>query len=535
MTDFNKMGLPQELVASLTRLEFTNPTPIQAEAIPVALEGRDIMGTAQTGTGKTGAFGIPLIAHLLSNPNNAALIMTPTRELATQVISMLHKMLPRNCPINTALLIGGDSMQKQLRSLQAKPSLIVGTPGRINDHLSRGSVNLSKVNFLVLDETDRMLDMGFGIQLETIIPRLAKQRQTLMFSATVPNNILRLAGEYLRDPVRIAVAADNAPVERIKQETINVSDTEKYNTLLSELNQREGSIIIFMKTKISADKMVSRLKGLEHEADVIHGGLRQAQRDRVISRFRNNKTRIMVATDVAARGLDIPHIQHVINYDMPQCPEDYVHRIGRTGRAGAEGAALNLITPQDFGKWHAIRMLIDPEYKKSAKSSRGGAGGGRSSSGRNRRPDDKQRFGNKSRDGFFRRDRDANEGGFSRKREVRSEHDLSFNPNAGYSNRNDKKLEVSERAFGDRPRADRDVHADKKSFKINSERTDSKPKIQHIDKPKSAKPKFNKNKSSAGGSAAIFKNKTDTKSGKASIGKTSAKTYAKPNKVRKAV
>lgn len=370
MQNFDTLGLRPELLCALAKLNFTTPTPIQAAAIPVALEGRDIMGTAQTGTGKTGAFGIPLISHLLNNPKNSALVMTPTRELAAQVMDMLRKMLGHDSRISTALLIGGESMHKQLRQLQSRPRLIVGTPGRINDHLQRRSVKFNNTHFLVLDETDRMLDMGFGVQIDRILTHLPQPRQTLLFSATLPHNILRLSGKYLTKPERISIGSTTATAARVTQETIELAESDKYNQLLTQLQQREGSIIVFVKTKWGADKMAKKLRALKHTADAIHGNLKQNQRDRAILAFRNRETRIMVATDIAARGLDIPHIEHVINYDLPQCPEDYIHRIGRTARAGAEGTAVNLVTPQDGKRWNAIRRLINPGEKQE--QSRGG-------------------------------------------------------------------------------------------------------------------------------------------------------------------
>lgn len=363
MKNFDTFGLKPELLRALEKLNFNKPTPIQAASIPIALEGKDIMGTAQTGTGKTGAFGIPLISHLLNNPQNTALVMTPTRELAAQVMDMLQKILGNPTTISTALLIGGASMGKQLEQLRRSPRLIVGTPGRINDHLQRRSVKLSCTRFLVLDETDRMLDMGFGVQIDRILAHVPKERQTLLFSATLPANILKLSGKYLHDPVRISTGETNAPAARVKQETIQLAETDKYEQLLTQIDQRNGSIIVFVKTKHGADRMAKKLRGLKHSADAIHGDLRQNQRDRAISAFRNYETRIMVATDIAARGLDIPHIEHVINYDLPQAAEDYIHRIGRTARNGAEGEAVNLVTPQDGKKWNAIRRLLNPAEK----------------------------------------------------------------------------------------------------------------------------------------------------------------------------
>lgn len=360
MTTFQSMGLPDALNRELQNLQFNEPTPIQAKAIPPALQGKDVLGSANTGTGKTLAFGIPLVARLISNPRGSALVMTPTRELATQVMAQLQTMLGKHSAIKTALLIGGDSMQKQLRQLSNRPRLLVGTPGRINDHLKRKSLMLDRADFLVLDETDRMLDMGFTVQIENVMKYMASSRQTLLFSATMPQNIVRVAEKYLNDPVRVSVDATPVSIS-IKQETLHTNEAEKYQKLLSQLDVREGSVIIFMKTKYSTEKMATKLSKEGHKASAIHGDLRQNKRDRVIDAFRKQKSsRILVATDVAARGLDIPHIEHVINYDLPQCAEDYIHRIGRTARAGAEGSALSLITSADKGKWNAIDRLLNP-------------------------------------------------------------------------------------------------------------------------------------------------------------------------------
>lgn len=379
MQHFHEVGLPPSLVDALARMGFNTPTPIQSAAIPLALTGRDILGSAQTGTGKTGAFGIPLVAHLLANTRANALVLLPTRELAMQVAAALKAMIG-NAPIQIAVLIGGDSMSGQLAALRSRPRLIVGTPGRINDHLTRGSLMLHATSFLVLDETDRMLDMGFGIQLDAIAKFLTAKRQTLMFSATLPHNIMQLSKKYLNNPERISVGSTSEPVAKIEQETVNVTDSEKYPRLLNELESRTGSIIVFIKTKYGADKMAIKLSKLGHKADALHGDLRQNRRERVIDNFRKQKTRILVATDIAARGLDIAHVEHVINYDLPQAPEDYIHRIGRTGRAGAEGRALNLLTRADGEKWNAIQYLLNPD-QKIERSGGGGhkpGGGGKS-------------------------------------------------------------------------------------------------------------------------------------------------------------
>lgn len=366
MTTFNELGISAEILNTLTKINFTAPTPIQEKAIPVALQGRDILGSAQTGTGKTASFAIPMISHLLENKGATALVILPTRELAAQVLEASNKLLGNSAKINAALLIGGDSMIKQLQQLKRNPRIIVGTPGRINDHLTRKSLKLNTTDFLVLDETDRMLDMGFGIQLREIVKFLPEKRQTLMFSATLPKNINELSKKYLNNAVRIAVGEDNAVASKIKQEIVKTSEGTKYNDLIEQLNQRNGSLLIFVKTKYGADRLATKLDKENFTCGAIHGDLKQNKRDKVIRDFREQKFRILVATDIAARGLDIPHIENVINYDLPQCPEDYIHRIGRTARAGAEGTAINFLTASNAGKWKEIHKLLNPGKKDKA-------------------------------------------------------------------------------------------------------------------------------------------------------------------------
>jgi superfamily II DNA/RNA helicase len=400
MTDFTGFGLPAALLASLARMQYTTPTPIQEQAIPLALAGKDILGSAQTGTGKTAAFGIPLVARLMAMPRGTALVLTPTRELAVQIIDILRQLTGRNSDIRAALLIGGDSMYAQINQLRSRPRIIVGTPGRINDHLSRGTLALNEVAFLVLDETDRMLDMGFAPQLEKIAKFLPPQRQTLMFSATFPGNIVQLAGKYTRNPERIAVGATNKAIHKIKQETVYTTHDAKYGLLLEELAQRTGSVLIFVKTKRGADRLADKLNQQRHSAEAIHGNLQQRKRERVIQAFRDKKHRIMVATDLASRGLDIPHIEHVINYDLPQCPEDYIHRIGRTARAGAEGSSLCLITPEDNNNWKAIHRLMNPNEAPPPKHPAGPAkevAHGKRRSGHGGGGGARRRFGNRHR------------------------------------------------------------------------------------------------------------------------------------------
>ncbi len=367
MKNFDGLGLHSVLQQSLKFMKYHTPTPIQAEAIPVALDGRDVLGSAQTGTGKTAAFAIPLVEALLNDERACALVMTPTRELGKQVMEIMRQLIGPKSKINTAFLIGGDPYSKQNMQLRRRPRLVVGTPGRINDHLERGNLELDQTRFLVLDEMDRMLDMGFSVQIDRIIKYIPKERQTLMFSATMPKNIMAMADKYLNNPKRIAIGSTINVAENINQTIVRCDQDKKYDVLSNELQERSGSILIFVKTKRGADKLAKRLRFEDHKVDAIHGDLKQNKRERVIQAYRNKSFRILVATDVVARGLDVPHIEHVINYDMPQVPEDYIHRIGRTARAGASGEALCLISPQDGRKWHAIEQMLFPDKQAAGK------------------------------------------------------------------------------------------------------------------------------------------------------------------------
>ena len=363
MKNFEELQLPASILGSLKGMKITAPTPVQAATIPIALTGRDVLASAQTGSGKTLAYSIPLIVKLLQNQQQTALILTPTRELALQVQQALHLIAGQS--IKTALLIGGAPMFKQITALRKRPHIIVGTPGRINDHLQRNTLSLKETRFLVVDEADRMLDMGFGIQLDQIAEFLPQERQTLMFSATLPPNIQRLTRKYLRDPERVTIESTVHTAPKIKQEVIRATNGQKFSILLEQLNTRQGSVLIFTKTRRGADHLAKELKAYGHNTNAIHGDLSQGRRESVIRSFRNNGIRILVATDIAARGLDIPQIMHVINFELPQCPEDYIHRIGRTGRAGAEGNALCLLSPGDTGKWKAISRLMNPGERSS--------------------------------------------------------------------------------------------------------------------------------------------------------------------------
>ena len=397
MNNFNGFGLSLVLNKSLERMNYTTPTPIQAKAIPLALEGKDILGSAQTGTGKTAAFAIPLVEALLRSPRGTALVLTPTRELAKQVLDVIRQLLGPKSSIKTAFIIGGESMGKQLKELQARPRIIVGTPGRINDHLDRGTLMLNEASFLVLDETDRMLDMGFGIQLDKIMKFLPAKRQTLMFSATLPRGIVKLSAQYLNNPERVSVGETNALAVNIKQDIIRIEQDQKYKELIRQLNDRTGSVIIFSKTKHGADKMAKNLRQDGFTSEALHGDLRQNKREKVMKNFRNQNFRILVATDIAARGLDVPHIEHVINYDLPQVAEDYIHRMGRTARGGATGSALCFISSQDSRKWHAIERLLYPDMPSKASGKKKSAGQKKKFKGRGSRPNANRPKSNNSR------------------------------------------------------------------------------------------------------------------------------------------
>src|SRR6056300_73387 len=366
MQNFQELKLNPSLNASLIKMKFDTPTPIQIKSIPLILEKKDILASAQTGTGKTAAFCIPMIEMIATKKINRAIILVPTRELAKQVNDVIEKLLFQQSVIKSVCLVGGEPMNKQLKRLKSGPQIIVGTPGRVNDHLKRKSLILHHVDLLILDEMDRMLDMGFSIQIDEIIKFLPKEKQTLMFSATIAPSIERLSTKYLHNAERVSVAPPNATVVTIKQEVVQVKQEDKYNTLVDHVRRNTGSTLVFMKTKHNAKKLAKNLSKEGFESDSLHGNLRQNKRNQVIAKFRANKIHVLVATDIAARGLDIPHIEHVINYDLPQQAEDFIHRIGRTGRAGALGTAWSYVTPNDKKKWREIERILNPGLKPAS-------------------------------------------------------------------------------------------------------------------------------------------------------------------------
>ena len=366
MTTFQDFALPEALQHKLDALGFDKPTPVQERAIPAALEHRDILGSAQTGTGKTAAFSIPLLTKIMNHADVYGIIVTPTRELALQVDEQIRALLSAKSKIRSVVLIGGASIERQVQALGKRPKIIVGTPGRIIDHLERKSLDLSGFNYVVLDETDRMLDMGFSAPIAEIFSHVSKERQTLLFSATLPKNIQKISAQYLQNPVRIEMGQVNSVGDNIVQSTQFVSKDGKFEMLVDALREHDQSAIVFMNSKFATEKMAKRLKSAGITAEAIHGDLRQSKRERVISNLRDNKFRVLVATDVAARGIDVPHIHQVVNFDLPRQTEDYIHRIGRTGRNGAQGIALNLATRDDMEKLNDIERLINPKAAKSA-------------------------------------------------------------------------------------------------------------------------------------------------------------------------
>ena len=351
MSAFN--ALAEDLQAALKRLGLTAPTQVQQSALPPALQGKDLLTTAQTGTGKTFAFLLPLIMQLRARPETAALILSPTRELAQQTQAALESLLPPE-ELLSVLIIGGDNIHKQYALLRRKPRIIIGTPGRIIDHIGRKSMVLKNIAFLVLDEADRMLDMGFIPDVRKICAALPSPRQTLLFSATLPKEIEQLAAGLLTNPVRVQIGSVSRPVDLVVQQIVRLGTRERLAQLLVELESRRGQILVFVKSKHLADKLAKQLKQYGIKANALHGDLRQNRRRQVMEFFREGSVPVLVATDVAARGLDIDGMSCVINYDLPQCAEDYIHRIGRTGRAGSVGTALSFILEEDDSKWKEI-------------------------------------------------------------------------------------------------------------------------------------------------------------------------------------
>ncbi|VVE23023.1 DEAD/DEAH box helicase [Pandoraea soli] len=370
---FDSFGLHADILRAIAEQGYTQPTPIQAQAIPVVLSGRDVMGAAQTGTGKTASFSLPIIQRLLPEANTSAsparhpvraLILTPTRELADQVADNV-RAYAGHTPLRNTVVFGGVDMNPQKDALRRGVEILIATPGRLLDHVEQKTVNLSQVKMLVLDEADRMLDMGFLPDLQRILNLLPKQRQTLLFSATFSNEIKKLASSYLTNPLTIEVARRNATADNVEQVVYQVDEDDKRAAVVQILKERDlKQVIVFVNSKVGASRLARQLEREGIVTAAIHGDKSQNERMQALEAFKQGGIQALVATDVAARGLDISDLPGVINYDLPYNPEDYVHRIGRTGRAGASGEAISLCAPDERKQIVEIEKLIKHELKR---------------------------------------------------------------------------------------------------------------------------------------------------------------------------
>jgi ATP-dependent RNA helicase RhlE len=361
--DFSGLGLDEPLLRALRAQNYQHPTPIQVQAIPIVLAGKDLLGIAQTGTGKTAAFGLPILQTLAAHPRRdkgrdaRALILAPTRELAIQIGEAI-RTYGRHLSLRLAVIYGGVGQRPQVDALRRGVDIVVATPGRLLDLKNQGHLRLGNIDHFILDEADRMLDMGFIHDIRKIVAALPRQRQTLFFSATMPNAIASLAGDILRDPVRTAVTPSATLVDRIEQRVFFVPTAEKRALLAKILNDPAlDRTIVFTRTKHRANRVADQLDKLGISAEAIHGNKSQGARQRALDEFRRGRVRVLVATDIAARGIDVDGVTHVINYELPNVPEDYVHRIGRTARAGASGAAISLCDPSEQAYLRDIEAL----------------------------------------------------------------------------------------------------------------------------------------------------------------------------------
>ena len=353
---FGGLLIAPKLLDAILKLGFKTPTSIQHKAIPIAIEGKDIIGIAQTGTGKTLAFSIPLIQQILKDPRTKGLIILPTRELALQVNESIQK-IGRGFGIKTVVLIGGASIGLQAKELYANPHIVIGTPGRINDLIHQRILNLQNVSILVLDEADRMFDMGFAPQINKILQSVPKNRQTMLFSATMPDAIVKIASYHMKLPVRVEIARAGTAAENVEHELFVVKKDQKLQLLKKLMQDYKGSVLIFLRVKHSARKICNNLRDIGISAAEIHSNRSLNQRKEALEGFKNGKYRVLVATDIASRGIDVKNIELVINYDLPENPEDYVHRIGRTGRAGMSGKAISFALPDQGSKVREIEKL----------------------------------------------------------------------------------------------------------------------------------------------------------------------------------
>jgi len=357
-TAFTRLGMSDALAYAVQEMGFVEPTPIQSQAIPLVLSGRDVIGSAQTGTGKTAAFALPIIQRLAGHGALRCLVLEPTRELALQVEDAFQKFA-RFTDLRVTIVYGGVGYGKQTDDLRRGIDILAATPGRLLDHIGQGNCSLDRIDVLVLDEVDRMLDMGFLPDVRRIVSKCPRQRQTLFFTATLPAEIEQLAAWALRDPTKVEIGRQRSPAETVAHAFYPVVVTQKYDLLQQLLKQTEfKSVLIFCRTRAGADRIAGRLKGTGHTVGVLHSDRNQRERIEALDGFRNGRYEVLVATDIAARGLDIAGVSHVINYDVPENPEDYVHRIGRTGRAQNTGDAFTLVTEDDVRDARSIERFM---------------------------------------------------------------------------------------------------------------------------------------------------------------------------------
>jgi len=353
---FFGMGIAPKVLEILDRIKFREPTPIQSKVIPMALAGKDVIGIAQTGTGKTHAFAVPMVQRLASS-DGIGLVLAPTRELAMQIDGAM-RIMAHPFGMHTACLIGGASMQPQLDALRRRPRIIIGTPGRFIDHMERRNIMMAKASILVVDEADRMFDMGFAPQVERILSKVPRERQTMLFSATMPPEIVRMINTYMKLPVHVEVAPSGTTAANITQALYIVRREHKLRLLAKILDQYHGSVLLFMRTKYSAMKITRSIRDMGHKVEEIHSDKSMAQRREALEGFKSGRYRILVATDIASRGIDVTRIELVINYDLPDDIGSYVHRIGRTGRAGCKGYAITFAMPDQRADVRNIEQLI---------------------------------------------------------------------------------------------------------------------------------------------------------------------------------
>lgn len=365
MQSFDELPIAPLLKENLKRARLAIPMPIQARAVPVALEGKDVLGTAQTGTGKTVAFALPILEKLVHSGGHGieALVLVPTRELAIQVMETFAR-IGKGSGIRAVEIVGGFAESRQLESIRQGARLAVATPGRLDDYIKRRLVNLSGVKTLVLDEADRMVDMGFLPQMRSIMNAVPRERQTMCFSATLEPSVARLVHEYLKNPVRVEIGSTTKPIERVKLQVYEVSRERKVSLLVHMLTSEAGTFLVFTRTKYGADKLARKLQRAGFDAAVIHGGRSQSQRTAALHGFKQGKHRVLVATDIAARGIHVHGIAHVVNYDLPQAPEDFIHRVGRTGRVEARGVATTFVMPEDLRDMRLIERLLEARVER---------------------------------------------------------------------------------------------------------------------------------------------------------------------------